>query len=99
MKKLFQGLILIAISLSLLSACTARTHKVEKKFNVTDMKRDALTTVDKTSKEGPSIDYKKDKKPRRVNFSGFSEKQVLYPNFWGLTINSLPFTTPIFNKR
>jgi type IV pilus assembly protein PilQ len=81
MKKLFQGLIPIAISLFLLSACTARTDKVEKELNVTDMKRDALTTVDKTSKEGPSIDYKKEKKPRRVNFSGFSEKQVLYPNF------------------
>ena len=81
MKKLFQGLILIAISLSLLSACTGRTDKVEKELNVTNMKRDALTTVDKTSKEGPSIDYKKEKKPRRVNFSGFSEKQVLYPNF------------------
>ena len=81
MKKLFQGLILIAISLSLLSTCTGRTGKVEKKLNVTDMKRDALTTVDKTSKEGPSIDYKKEKKPRRVNFSAFSRKQVLYPNF------------------
>ena len=60
-----------------------RQKKLNKTLEITEIKREGLTIIDKTLEAAPSIEYKNEKKPRRVNFgsSANATAGVLYPNF------------------
>ena len=65
-----------------------RQKKLNKTLEITEIKREGLTIIDKTLEAAPSIEYKNEKKPRRVNFgsSANATAGILYPNF-PVTIN------------
>jgi len=81
--------------ISLIATCggfpkydATRQKKLSKTLQITDIKREGLTKVNKTMQAAPAIEYKNEKKPRRVNFesSANATTAILYPNF-PVTVN------------
>ena len=95
MKKKFYIILFSLFLLSLITSCggfpkndAARQKKLNKTLEITDIKREGLTKVNKTMQAAPGIEYKNEKKPRRVNFesSANATTAILYPNF-PVTVN------------
>ena len=95
MKKKFYIILFSLFLLSLITSCggfpkhdAARQKKLNKTLEITDIKREGLTSINKTMQAAPAIEYKNEKKPRRVNFgsSANATAGILYPNF-PVTIN------------
>ena len=60
--------------ISLITACSSfpkydatRQKKLSKTLQITDIKREGLTIINKSMEAAPSIEYKNEQKPRRVN--------------------------------
>ena len=95
MKKKFYIILFSLFLLSLITSCggfpkhdAARQKKLSKTLEIADIKREGLTKVSKTMQAAPAIEYKNEKKPRRVNFgsSANATAGILYPNF-PVTVN------------
>ena len=95
MKKKFYIILFSLFVISLIENCggfpkydATRQKKLNKTLEITEIKREGLTIIDKTMEAAPSIEYKNEKKPRRVNFgsSANATAGILYPNF-PVTIN------------
>jgi len=95
MKKKFYIILFSLFVLSLITSCggfpkddATRQKKLNKTLEITDIKREGLTKVSKTMQAAPAIEYKNEKKPRRVNFesSANATTAILYPNF-PVTVN------------
>ena len=95
MKKKFYIILFSLFSISLITGCggfpkydATREKKLNKTLEITDIKREGLTSINKTMQAAPAIEYKNEKKPRRVNFgsSANATAGILYPNF-PVTIN------------
>ena len=95
MKKKFYIILFSLFAISLITGCggfpkydATREKKLSKTLQITDIKREGLTIIEKTMKAAPSIEFKNEKKPRRVNFgsSANATAGILYPNF-PVTIN------------
>ena len=95
MKKKFYIILFSLFLLSLITSCggfpkydATREKKLSKTLEITDMKREGLTIIEHTMQAAPAIEYKNEKKPRRVNFgsSANATAGILYPNF-PVTVN------------
>ena len=95
MKKKFYIILFSLFVISLIKGCggfpkydATREKKLNKTLEITDIKREGLTSINKTMQAAPAIEYKNEKKPRRVNFgsSANATAGILYPNF-PVTIN------------
>ena len=95
MKKKFYIILFSLFVISLITGCggfpkydATREKKLSKTLEITDIKREGLTSINKTMQAAPAIEYKNEKKPRRVNFgsSANATAGILYPNF-PVTIN------------
>ena len=95
MKKKFYIILFSLFVISLIKGCggfpkydATREAKLKKTIEITDIKREGLTSIDKTMQAAPDIKYKNEKKPRRVNYgsSASATAGILYPNF-PVTIN------------
>ena len=95
MKKKFYIILFSLFVISLIKGCggfpkydATREKKLNKTLEITDIKREGLTSINKTMQAAPAIEYKNEKKPRRVNFgsSANATTGILYPNF-PVTIN------------
>jgi type IV pilus assembly protein PilQ len=95
MKKKFYIILFSLFVISLIKGCggfpkydATREKKLNKTIEITDVKREGLTSINKTMQAAPAIEYKNEKKPRRVNFgsSANATAGILYPNF-PVTIN------------
>ena len=95
MKKKFYIILFSLFAISLITGCggfpkydATREKKLNKTLEITDIKREGLTSINKTMQAAPAIEYKNEKKPRRVNFgsSANATAGILYPNF-PVTVN------------
>ena len=75
----YLSLILIALIFTSCASNKGNSGKIKKDISIEEIKRDGLTTVTNTFKEGPNIGYNNATKPRREMSS--SSSKISFPNF------------------
>ena len=85
MKKKFYIILFSLFVISLIKGCggfpkydATREKKLNKTIEITDVKREGLTSINKTMQAAPAIEYKNEKKPRRVNFGSSANAQQAF---------------------